>query len=639
MSKVAAPPSTHSPAEHWERQLQFRLQRMGLGVAVVLLVSVLGYALGGRGVTAMVLGLALLAVLSLPLVRRGWGVPATADALLWILTIMVFAISLVGHGLRDISLLALPALLMISVMLRRFRTLWWLLAVQVLGVLGLWGAPALGVWTPSLEVAGAMQAFNAISILALTAWATHQVVQDQAGALDALFSENQRVTQALQHIEHATRHDTLTGLPNRRAALSALDAACWPSHAALPSKVLLLLNLDNFKSVNESLGPEVGDDYLVELAGRLRRHKLASEEVYRVGSDEFLVLACDAGASDEQRLQRAQSWVDLMGEPVDLAGLSIGITASAGLARYPLDAQTPKDLMLKADLALQRAKDGGRNLLRPYDTSMGGGSTDQLQMLADLRLALARNEFLLHYQPKFRLADGRCCGAEALLRWRHPNGHWVSPGTFIPLAEKSGLINELGSWVLDEACRQMAQWRDAGCAPLPVAVNVSMVQFRKGDLFDVVYRCLQAHGLPGSALEIELTESLLSDGKSAVEQTLSGLRQLGVALSIDDFGTGYSNLGYLKRFEIHTLKIDQSFVRRLTQGGSEEAIVHAIVHMATRLGLSTVAEGVEDAAVAQHLQALGCEMGQGYLWSPAVAPAEFKLKYLQQQQVLSLQPA
>jgi EAL domain-containing protein (putative c-di-GMP-specific phosphodiesterase class I) len=294
---------------------------------------------------------------------------------------------------------------------------------------------------------------------------------------------------------------------------------------------------------------------------------------------------------------------------------------------FPADGNTSKELLMRADMAMQRAKEAGRNTVCRFD-GVKGQEVDHLNMLADMRRGLQEGQFELHYQPKFDLHTHALCGAEALLRWKHPSRGNVSPVTFIPLAEKSGLIAELGNWVIHSACQQMQQWRHAGLAVPPVAVNVSMVQFRKGDLKDVVYSALEAANVPGHLLELELTESLLSDSHAVVQATLEHIRRMGVSLAIDDFGTGYSNLGYLKQFEIQTLKIDQSFVRKLGTVQHDQAIVKAIVNIAAQLGLNTVAEGVESAEVADTLRQLGCHTGQGYLWSPALPADAFAHRFL-----------
>jgi EAL domain-containing protein (putative c-di-GMP-specific phosphodiesterase class I) len=274
-------------------------------------------------------------------------------------------------------------------------------------------------------------------------------------------------------------------------------------------------------------------------------------------------------------------------------------------------------------MAMYRAKEAGRNAFRFFDADMNSAVVEHLHLISGMRAAPSRDEFMLHYQPQFDLRSGRIIGAEALIRWRHPELGLIPPAKFIPVAEKTGLIIEIGEWVIREACRQAAIWRKTGLGELMVSVNLSPVQFRRDNVERLVLNALDETGLPPGGLELELTESLLIEDSTHLTDMLRRLRQLGVSFSIDDFGTGYSNLGYLKRFEVERLKIDQSFVRRLTEDPHDEAIVRAISQMANSLGLMTVAEGVETEATLLRLQQLGCDRGQGYYWSPALAPDDF----------------
>jgi EAL domain-containing protein (putative c-di-GMP-specific phosphodiesterase class I) len=290
---------------------------------------------------------------------------------------------------------------------------------------------------------------------------------------------------------------------------------------------------------------------------------------------------------------------------------------------YPTDGTDFDELLKKADIAMYRAKDEGRNAFRFFDAAMNDSVVEHVQLVAGMRLALQRREFLLHYQPQFSLDSGRMVGAEALIRWRHPELGLVAPGRFIPAAEQSGLIVDIGAWVIEEACRQARAWLDEGLPPLVMSVNVSPLQFRRGDLEGVIKAALSAARLPPASLELELTESLLIQDRNTYSDLLRRLKRLGVRLAIDDFGTGYSNLGYLKRFEVDRLKIDQSFVRRVVESPQDEAIVRAIIQIAHSLHLGTTAEGIEDEATLASLREMGCAEGQGFVWSPAVPAGQF----------------
>ena len=600
-----------------------------LAVLGVLLALSLMFGLAGRQLVTLNLLVASLSLLVAFEFTRRRRVDLAADWLLWTLTVSVGVLAATGYGLRDTALLAYPGLLVYAVMLWRDRTMLALLAGQMALVIGI-GFTHEGLPDAGPGVAGPILILPIAAVLGLTAFASSHIAKDQRQYLQALATENARVTQALAQVEHSLRHDVLTQLPNRRSASEALQSLCAPATRRTLPGAVVLLNLDQFKSINESLGPQVGDDFLVALSTRLQQQRTEHEELFRIGSDEFLVIlhrVDDPVMSTNRAYERARAWLDLVARPVNLSGVEISITASAGLALFPADGNSPKELLMHADTAMQRAKESGRNTVRRFDGQQGQ-EADHLSLLVDMREALRSGEFQLFYQPKFHLRSGKLCGAEALLRWHHPVRGSVPPSTFIPLAEKSGLITELGTWVIRTACQQLQHWQQAGLPACPVAVNVSMVQFRKGNLQDVVHEALGAAGLQGGLLELELTESLLSDSHAVVQATLEGVRRMGVSLAIDDFGTGYSNLGYLKQFEIQTLKIDQSFIRRLDARQADLAIVRAIVNIGSQLGLTTVAEGVETQEVADKLAALGCDVAQGYLWSPAVPAAEFARRFL-----------
>jgi len=311
--------------------------------------------------------------------------------------------------------------------------------------------------------------------------------------------------------------------------------------------------------------------------------------------------------------------------PFDVIGMEIFAGCSLGITMFPADGTDFDSLLKKADIAMYRAKESGRNAFRFWDGEMNASVVEHVELLSAMRTAIAQKHFTLSYQPQFDLRTGRLIGAEALIRWKHAEMGNISPVRFIPLAERSGLIIPIGDWVLQEACAQAQRWRAAGWPELTISVNVSPVQFKRGSVETSVAQALAASGLPSANLELELTESLLIQDSLALAESLANLRRMGVRFAIDDFGTGYSNLAYLKRFEVERLKIDQTFVRRLTDDAQDQAIVRAIVQMASSLNLFTVAEGVEDGATLALLGDLGCQQGQGFHWSPAVPAAQFEV--------------
>jgi EAL domain-containing protein (putative c-di-GMP-specific phosphodiesterase class I) len=319
----------------------------------------------------------------------------------------------------------------------------------------------------------------------------------------------------------------------------------------------------------------------------------------------------------------AENILAAMSEPFSLDGHDVAISCSVGVAVYPDDGQGFDELLKKSDIAMYHAKEAGRNAFRYYTERMNIDALERLDLQNRLRRGLERNEFILHYQPVIDLASGRIVGAEALVRWNSPDEGLVMPGRFIAVAEESGLIVPLGDWVLQEACRQLRRWADAGHGELSLAVNLSAIQFRRGSVEESVIGALRAAGADPGSLELELTESILLQGAEHVLASVRHLKNLGVKLSIDDFGTGYSSLAYLKRFAVDKLKIDQSFVRGLPADADNAAIVRAVVQMAKSLNLQVLAEGVEDEAASAHLRELQCDYVQGYYFCRPVAAAEF----------------
>ena len=426
--------------------------------------------------------------------------------------------------------------------------------------------------------------------------------------------------QAEQRIEFLAFHDPLTELPNRVLARDRVERAIAAAHREDRLVALIYLDLDHFKTVNDSLGHAAGDRLLKSVAQRLRAALRETDTISRQGGDEFLVVVgelADAVAVKPviDKLMAA------LEQPVLIDGQELATTASIGIAQYPDDGSDFDALLQKADTALYRAKDSGRNTYRFFDERMNAEVTERLHLRNGLRQAIERREFVLHYQPQVDLASGAVTGVEALLRWNRPGEGLVMPGRFIAQAEDSGLIVPIGEWVLAEACRQAMAWRRDGLPPVVVAVNLSGAQFARGEVEAVVQRALRDSGLPPDGLELELTESILLSNTEQVLAVVQRLKGLGVRLSVDDFGTGYSSLSYLKRFAVDKLKIDRSFVADLLTDADDGAIVRAIVQMAQGLELGTIAEGVESEAVARRLADLGCSEAQGY-WFARPLPAD-----------------
>lgn len=434
---------------------------------------------------------------------------------------------------------------------------------------------------------------------------------------------------AERQMEYLAHHDTLTGLPNRVLVQDRFLQAKSRADRDSTKLALLFLDLDGFKTINDSLGHGVGDALLRQIAERLGGCVRDSDTISRLGGDEFLVLLSGIASVDDTGPVLLKL-LERLHEPARVDGRELSTSVSIGVSLYPDDGRDFDTLLKKADMAMYRAKDAGRNTYRYFDEQMNVEAVEQLALRSDLRHALERSEFVLHYQPQIELATGRVVGAEALVRWNHPERGMVMPMRFIPAAEESGLIIPLGAWVMHEACRQAAAWRRAGLPPLVMAVNLSAVQFRRGDVEQTVLAVLEAAGLPPEWLELELTESILIHESEGVLATVRRLKQQGVRFSIDDFGTGYSSLSYLKRFEIDKLKIDRSFVRDLAVDADDAAIVRAIIQMARSLGLSTIAEGVETDEMLSRLRAFGCDEAQGYYFARPMPVQDFE-RYLHEQ--------
>lgn len=383
---------------------------------------------------------------------------------------------------------------------------------------------------------------------------------------------------------------------------------------------LLFVDLDRFKSINDSLGHPVGDTILVEAAYRLQTLVRASDTIVRLGSDEFVVILEDIHTA-ERAAEVAAKIVAVLAEPMSVDGRETFVGARVGISVYPIDAQDAPAMLRNADMAMSRAKDQGRGRFHFFTQDLHERVSTRLEMEGDLRKAVHEGGLLLHYQPIVSLTDGRVTGAEALVRWPHPQRGLIAPDAFIPLAEETGLIGPLGRWVMQAALSDLAQWRACGAHTCKITVNVSCRQWQLGFTPDEVAAMLRATGVPARQLGIEITESsMMLDAKQALAW-LSAVRGLGVSLSVDDFGTGYSSLSYLKSFPMQTLKIDRSFVNDLPGDAEDLSLVQTILAMADSLHLAVVAEGIETAGQAQLLRDLGCGYGQGYYFSRPVSAA------------------
>jgi len=459
-----------------------------------------------------------------------------------------------------------------------------------------------------------------ITTLAVLAVALLTSVLD--ARLEARTAELARsLTLANQELTQLALHDTLTGLPNRTLLSDRIEQAIGKVAEQGGCFALMFIDLDGFKPVNDAFGHHIGDLLLKAVAARLRGHLHSQDTLARIGGDEFVLLV--ELQEPEDAMDVAVKQVNLVSRAFHVAEHELQLTASLGIVLYPGNGQDQLELLRNADAAMYHAKSAGKNGYSFFDVSMNSNARQQLQLLQDLRLALEQRQFRLHYQPKF---DAQACqpiGAEALLRWQHPQHGLLLPDRFIGLAEKTGLIIPIGEWVLDEACRQMRQWLDQGRKGWRMAVNLSAIQFCHTGLVDSVASALRDNDLPANCLTLEITETTAMHDADASLTVLQRLSDMGVDLSIDDFGTGYSSLMYLKRLPANELKIDRGFVRDLEQDSDDAAIVSAIVALGQALGLRIVAEGVETDGQQDFLTRLGCDSLQGYLLGQPVPAEQF----------------
>ena len=445
-------------------------------------------------------------------------------------------------------------------------------------------------------------------------WLSISRIQDSQGLTThyvAIFSDISRRLEQEARIRDLAYFDTLTGLANRVLLRDRVQHDLSMARRHQTALSLLFIDLDHFKHINDSLGHQVGDQLLIQVAQRIKHMLREQDTVARLGGDEFMVVLPET--TTEGASHKASQLLQTLSRPYEIGGQELTVTPSIGIAMYPEDGQDFEGLYRCADTAMYRAKQEGRSRHAFFTREMQASAVRRLQLENALRRAIDRGEFSLHYQPQLTLDHSRVVGFEALLRWQHPELGAVSPGEFIPVAEQTGQIVAIGQWVLHTACQQMRQWHLQGLPDVGVAVNMSAVQFRQPDLVAQVARVLESTRLPAHCLELELTESTAMLDPEAAVTTMQALHRLGVRLSIDDFGTGYSSLSYLKRFQIHKLKIDQSFVRDLPDDPDDAGIVETIIQMARSLGLTTIAEGVETEAQHAFLQQRGCNEVQGYL--------------------------
>lgn len=546
-----------------------------------------------------------------------------ACILLVTLTLSLSYLAWIGSGIRDTAILGYCGVLVFAAMLGNKRLLAALMGFIIAMCTIIIYCNSSGWHVNIIEPTNYFTGAIVIIVLGLISFSVWLMAHDYRTALDDISRENSLLTAANLKIEHMAMYDQLTQLPNRSMAHQMFtDAYALAQQNSQPIAVIFI-DLDNLKPINDSIGHQVGDAILKEVAHRLGAIAKPQHIVCRYGGDEFVMLLQQIHSAEDASAV-AMMILHSISQTFIINNIDINCTCSIGIAMAPRDGNDLETLIKKADIAMYQSKDCGRNSFKFFDVANSHSMFEHLNLATSMRKALADNQFLLYYQPKINLHDHSLVGFEALIRWQHPQYGFISPETFISLAESSGVIIQLGEWVINEACQQGRRWLDKGFKDFSIAVNVSSIQFKRGTIDSVVLNALEQSQFPPHMLEMELTESLLIDDTERLASTLANLRNMGLHLSIDDFGTGYSNLGYLKKFEVEYLKIDQSFVRRMEQNPEDALIVKAIIQLASSLGLETIAEGVETESAANILRDLGCKMAQGYLWSRPLPPREIE---------------
>jgi diguanylate cyclase (GGDEF)-like protein len=582
-----------------------------------------------RTVAAVCVGLVLIGAFHL-LSRRG-NTETAAAGLIWVLFGVATFSMLEYQGPYNDAMLAYPTLLFISLMLTSRRNAQILLMAMVIAVAAMVYVSEAGLHTFIMPAPG-WNDLVYIGLLLLTFWAVSTLfARDLRMALKALQGEVSRAKQTERHLDHLANHDQLTGLPNRRLFNDRLAQAIAGFQRHGEHSVVLFMDLDNFKSVNDSQGHAAGDVLLQEVTTRLKSQVRETDTASRFGGDEFVLLLERLGPVEATAISRAhlvsEKVLHAMRKPIALNGKEFICTASLGAVLLGADTVNAENVLRHGDLAMYRAKDMGRNCMQFYDPEMQAAVNQRAGMEADLRRAVEQGQIVIYLQPQMD-AHGRVMGAEALARWNHPERGFIPPNEFIALAEDMGLIEQLGQQVLDAGCAVLRKWSHrAVSADWSLAVNVSVEQLRRNSFVASVISTMERYGVRAALLELEITESILISDQDATIAKMSNLRAAGVRLALDDFGTGYSSLSYVRRLPLDKLKIDQSFLRNVQTSPQDAAIVITVIGMAKSLGLDVIAEGVETEVQRDFLAANGCSAFQGYFFSRPIPVEEFQNRY------------
>ncbi|WP_321347018.1 EAL domain-containing protein [Halopseudomonas oceani] len=605
-----------------------RLRLIGNLVILVLLTIELRTLLIGAWNDSILVAAALATVLvARKLTARGKPEYAVSVALMT-LTLLVSCSMWLEQGLYSGALIAFPTVLVVAGVIASERLFWALLTIMLATVALISFSAYFGYRAFQPLPIGVGRWAVVSSILMVSAGTIVWMMREMRNMQSSLEREGKRLRCSQAKITHLVGHDALTGLANRTAFSSHVTQMIEAARTQQRPLALLYMDVDNFKTINDSLGHTAGDELIRSVAGRLKQVVRDADTLCRHGGDEFVMALANfvmalANIDDvHTAVAVAQRMQEVVSQPFELSSKQLLTSLSVGISLFPNDGHDADTLVQKSELAMLQAKKAGRNTHFVHQEDLSADSHQRLDIEQALRQAISRDELRLYYQPIIALKGERLVGAEALLRWQHPEQGLLSPDRFMDVAEQSGLIAEIGEWVIRRACEDAMRWQQHGLR-LGVSVNLSAIQIRRNNLQSVIVDVLNESGLEPELLELELTESMLLEKSDAFLQLLKNLKKLGVSLAIDDFGTGYSNLSYLQRFNVDRLKVDKSFVLDLSSNEQNRAIVTAVIQMAHSLKLQVTAEGIEHQLVQRILTSLGCDHAQGYLFSRPLEPDAF----------------
>jgi len=619
--------SMKTPKNHTTLKSDFVIKRFNqlllgtLALTIVSLASLLAQSNGEWTLaTVIIAGMVGIILSSVILISKGKEELGRA-IFLFSTAMSVVGVAWLHGGLRDSSILSFPIIIVFTAMLAT-RRVFFAITVFLVSAALLLGANMIYGWFPRpLPPMSWVYILDAAMILTLTAFVALTVRRDMYSTMSDLTLENEKVIESRETIQSMVERDTLTGLYNRHASELYYHKLLTSVIEQEEKIILFFLDLDNFKNINDSFGHNAGDDLLIGIANALNQLTKANDAACRLGGDEFVLIIKRPHSFDIDAF--AAKTLQVITTPYEIADTDIRMTGSVGIAIAPDDGTSFDELRKKADIAMYKSKQLGKNTYSYYSAQLHEETARRHSILDGLKNAVDKQLLELHIQPKVNLTTGRIDSAEALLRWTRDNPHQFMPDDFIPVIESTEMIHDIGQWCIEEACLACKRWHDAGLKDLSIAVNVSSVQLMRNNFTSLVFNALQQSGLPAKYLEIELTENVLLKLNQSVKSQLTALKEMGVQLSIDDFGTGYSNLSYLINLKVDTIKLDKTFIEKISTSQDYHAVVKAVIHMAQILGLNVVAEGVESNAVKRILKDLNCDYAQGYLWSKALPEAAF----------------